>query len=162
MHFPPYYKKKSWQHFFLGVFTGSIIGYLVLLYMYGVMYENLLAENYDLQESIIDLRQQNQVLLENQEDGDSVLTIKEIEIIIENQGVIKDSLLVSQLKTLMKEEISHLIGVDIHIVSESDELLVSALENKAFTIDDVTYHFTVSRLIFSQKLKIVVEANLLN
>ncbi|MCM3741163.1 hypothetical protein M3210_12870 [Oceanobacillus luteolus] len=162
MHFPPYYKRPGWQRFFVGMFTGGVIGYFILLYMYGSMYENLLTENYDLQEAIIDLREQNKVLLETQENQDTALSIQEIEIIISNPDIIKDSLLISQLKTLIKEEISHLIGVEVQVVSASEELLISAIENKAFTIDKVSYHFTVSRLTFAPKLKIVVDANILN
>lgn len=163
MHFPPYYKRPEWQRFFIGVLVGGLIGYFVLIYMYGVMYEDLLAENYQLAEEIIDLRQQNKVLLESQEDQDTVLAIEEIEITISNPNVLKnDSLLVSQLKTLIKEEISHLIGTDILIVSSNEELLISAIENKAFTIDDATYHFSITRLTFAPKLGIVVAASTAN
>lgn len=162
MHFPHYHRHPHWQRFFIGVFVGGLIGYFVLLYMYGTMYENLLAENYELQEELIDLRKQNEVLLETQEDQDFLLTIQEIEIIISNsEQVINDSLLVSQLKTLIKEEISHLIGSDILVVSSSDELLISAIENKAFTIDDITYHFSVTRLVVTPRLKIVTEAEII-
>lgn len=163
MHIPPYYKKKTWQMFFIGVFVGGIIGYFVLLYMYSSMYEELLEKNYDLREALIDLREQNEVLLKNQEQQVSELTVKEIEIIIENEELLKnDSLLVSQLKTLIKEEISYLIGTDVLIISASEALLLAAIENKAFSIDNVTYRFTVTRLTISQTLKIVVEASLIN
>lgn len=163
MHIPPYYKKKTWQMFFIGVFVGGIIGYFVLLYMYSSMYEELLEKNYDLREALIDLREQNEVLLKNQEQQVSELTVKEIEIIIENEELLKnDSLLVSKLKTLIKEEISYLIGTDVLIISASEALLLAAIENKAFSIDNVTYRFTVTRLTISQTLKIVVEASLIN
>lgn len=131
--------------------------------MHGSMYEDLLADNYELQEAIIDLRQQNEVLLETQEDQDKTLTIQEIEVIISDEkDSINDSLLVSQLKTLLKEEISHLVGRDVVIVSASEELLISAIENKAFTIDNITYHFTIARLVISPQLRIVVDAEIIN
>jgi hypothetical protein len=162
MHFPPYYRQKSWQRFFIGVFAGGVISYFILVYMYGSMYEDLLAENYELREAIINLRQQNEVLLETQEDHNLILTIQAIEFHIANEKeVIKDSLLASQLKTLMKEEISHLIGRDIDVVSASEELLYSAIENKAFTLDEVTYRFTITRLKLAPEMRIVVEAEIM-
>lgn len=163
MHFPPYHRNKSWQYFFVGIFVGSLIGYLVLLYMYGTMYEELLSRNFQLQEEIIDLREQNDVLLESQEERSGEPTVDEIDIIISNPELMKDdSLIVSQLKTLIKEEISHLIGTEIEIISSSDELLISSIENKAFTLDDMTYHFTITRLTIAPKMKLVVTASILN
>ncbi|MCF3943349.1 sporulation membrane protein YtrI [Oceanobacillus alkalisoli] len=163
MHFPPYYKRPEWQRFIIGILVGGLVSYFVLIYMYGVMYEELLAENYELREEIIDLRQQNKALLESQENQDTARTIEAIEITISNPNVLKnDSLLVSQLKTLIKEEVSHLIGNDILNVSSSVELLISAIENKAFTIDSVTYHFSITRLIIDSKLIIAVEGKVAN
>lgn len=163
MHIPPYYKKGSWQRFFSGMLFGGVLAYLILLYMYGTMYEDLIKENLELTEIATDLRNQNEALLQDQSDGNTPLTVQEIEITISNQEILKnDSLLVSQLKSLIKQEINHLIGAEVNIISASDELLISAIENKAFKIDDVTYHFTISRLTIDSKLKIVVETNFLN
>lgn len=163
MHIPPYHKKGSWQRFFSGMLFGGLLAYFILLYMYGVMYEDLIKENLDMTETVSDLRKQNEALLADQSDGNTPRKVSEIEIIISNQEILKnDSLLVSQLKSLIKREINHLIGAEITIISASDELLIAAIENKAFKIDDVTYHFTISRLTIDSKLKIVAVTSLLN
>src|SRR5699024_1686464 len=147
MHIPPYHKLATWQRFFAGMLFGGIVAYLILLYMYSSMYEDLIMENIEMNETINDLTSQNEALLEDQSKLNTPLTVREIEVIISNQEVFRDdSLLDSQLKGLIKQEINHLIGIEIPILSESKELLFSAVENKAFTIDSVTYQFTITRL----------------
>lgn len=163
MHVPPYHRQGSWQRFFSGMLFGAFIAYLVFLYMHGAMYEELIKENIEMEETLKDLRSQNEALLQDQSDSNTPSTVREIEVIITNQAVLKnDSLLDSQLKGLIKEEINHLIGIEVAILSESDELLISAIENKAFKIDDVTYQFSVQRLTIAAKLKISLETKLLN
>ena len=163
MHIPPYHKQRSWQRFFVGMLFGGVIAYAILIYMYGVMYEELLEENLQLTEAMNDLEKQNDVLLQDQTDSNAPLTINEIEITIENPEAVKlDSLLVSQLKSLIKQEIGHLIGVEVNIISVSDQLLISAVENKSFKVDDTTYHFTISKLTMAPTLKLTVETKVLN
>ena len=163
MHIPPYHKQKSWQRFFVGMFCGGFIAYVILIYMYGVMYEELLEENFQITEAINDLKKKNDVLLQDQTDLNAPLTVKEIEIIIDNPEAVKlDSLLVSQLKSLMKQEIGHLIGVEVNTISASDQLLTSAVENKSFKVDETTYQFTITKLIVASSLKLTVETKVLN
>ncbi|ASK62977.1 hypothetical protein CFK37_12900 [Virgibacillus phasianinus] len=165
MHIPPYYKKKSWQRFLVGTFFGAIIGYCVLLYMYGNMYENLLEQNAELQSQVKELTSQNKALLKDKEDLDQQSkesdTVKAIEITISNGEELKmDRLIVHQLEDLIKEEISHIIGQDVDIVSESDLLLMSTIENKSFRVDDMTYKFTVSKLSITETVKLTMEAEI--
>jgi len=163
MHIPPYHKRKSWQRFFVGLFCGGFIAYFILIYMYGAMYEELLEENFQFNEAMNDLKKQNEVLLQDQTDLNAPLTVNEIEIIIDNPEAVKlDSLLVSQLKGLIKQEIGHLIGVEVNTISESNQLLISAVENKNFKVDETTYQFTISMLIIHSTLKLTVETRLLN
>ncbi len=164
MHIPPYHKKKSWQYFISGMFFGGIIAYFTLLYMYGSMYEDLIKENLEIQEKVSDIEKQNEALLEDQNNLENTLFfVQEIEIVIADREDFKiDRLLDSQLKSLIKEEINHLIGMELTTLYESEALLYSSIENKNFKIDDVTYQFTITRLIIQPKLKITVETKLLN
>lgn len=163
MHIPPYHKQPTWQRFFVGMLFGAIIAYLVLAYMQGAMYEELILENIVKEELINDLRSQNEALLQDQDDKSAATTVQEIEITLINPDVLKkNSLLESQLKSLIKQEINHLIGIEITVLSASDELLVSAIENKTFTLDNRSYQFLLKRTTISPTLKLKVETKLLN
>lgn len=161
MHIPPYYKKKSWQRFFVGTFFGAVIGYCIFLYMYGSMYEDLLAKNIELQSQVKEFK----LLLDkdkeeqNQQEKESY-TINKIELNIMNEKELKlDELIKYQLEELIIEEINHIIGQDVYVVSESDELLISTIENKGFTVDELTYRFTVRKLYINETVEITLEGD---
>lgn len=157
MHIPPYYKKKSWQRFLIGTIFGAVIGYCILLYMYGYMYEDLLGENAELQSQVKELK----LLLDKEDDPEpkeESYTVNKIEIKITNEEELKlDKLLKHQLEELILEEINHIIGQDVHVVSESNQLLISTIENQGFTIDDLTYKFTVQNLFITETVELTLE-----
>lgn len=165
MHIPPYYKRKSWQHFIIGICTGALISYTIIIFMYGTMYEKLYESNLELQSMIDELKSQNNTLLEDKkefaEKDKAPLIINRIEVHITNQKELHlDRLIVHQLDKMIKQEINHLIGQDIKIVSESDQLLLSSIENKSFKVDDFTYVFEVKRLTISETIKLMVYAKI--
>ncbi|MEC5421946.1 hypothetical protein QGM71_00370 [Virgibacillus sp. C22-A2] len=167
MHIPPYHKKETWQRFYAGALIGGIIAYFILIYMYGSMYEKQLEENRELQANVIDLKNQNKALLQDKEDMDEEskkpLLVESIEITITNTQELRlDRLIVHDLEEMLKKEINHIIGQDISIIGNSDTLLISTIENKAFSIDDLTYYFRVKLLTISQTVKITAEAKLGN
>src|SRR5699024_11431430 len=41
MHVPAFLKIKHWQFFILGFLSGTVISYLLLLFLFGNMYHNL-------------------------------------------------------------------------------------------------------------------------
>lgn len=166
MHIPPYYKKESWQRFFIGAFLGAVIAYMIIIYMYGSMYEKLYAENLELSSQIKSLQTQNEALLKDKDDlsekSKEPLAVNTIEIEITNEEKLRlDSLIVYQLEEMIKEEINHIIGQDISVVENSHQLLISTIENKKFSVDEFSYFFQVTRLtIISQRVKITVETKL--
>lgn len=167
MHIPPYHKRKSWQHFFVGVFAGAVIAYCIVLFMYGTMYEQLLANNLELQSQLTEIKSQNDALLQDKKDlnekSKEPITVNKIEVIFTNAEQLRlDRLIIHQLEDMIKEEINHIIGQDINIVAESDKLLLSTIENKAFSIDDFTYYFEVLKLTISPDVKISVKAKVYN
>ena len=167
MHIPPYHKKPSWQRFFAGLFFGGIISYGVFIFMYGTMYEKLLAENYILSSQVRELEEQNDALLkdkkENDERSNMPITISSIDIAIEGGEQLRmDRLIEHQLEEMIKEEVANLIGQEVEIVSQSDQLLISTIENKGYKLDDFTYHFRVLKLTIATELKITVTPTGLN
>lgn len=163
MHIPPYHRKTVWQRFFVGALIGGVIAYCVFAYMYNSMYERMVEYNLELKSQVTELKNQNEALLEDKEDLDEKnkekLTVESIEVTIANDKELKLShLVVYQMEELIKEEVQQVIGQDLSVVSESDQLLTSTIENKEFALEDFHYHFTVSRLTIAQTIKITVEA----
>ncbi|MEN1968234.1 sporulation membrane protein YtrI [Lentibacillus sp. N15] len=163
MHIPPYHKQASWQRFFVGALIGGVVAYCVFAYMYNTMYERLLEYNQQLKSQVTELRNQNDALLEDKKDLDEKnkekLTVESIEVTIANDQELKLSqLVVYQMEEIIKEEIKHVVGKEVSVVSESDQLLTGTIENKEFAIDDFSYHFTVTRLTIAKTIKISVKA----
>jgi len=165
MHIPPYHKKESWQRFFIGMFFGGIIAYCIFIYMYGSMYERLVEQNLNLQSELTELEKQNEVLLQDKKDLDEKskesYTIDSIEINITNKKQLRlERLIVHQLEEMIKQEINHIIGQDISVVAENDQLLLSTIENKTFSIDDLNYYFEIQQLTIAKKVKITAKAKI--
>ncbi|MDY0408658.1 sporulation membrane protein YtrI [Virgibacillus soli] len=165
MHIPPFYKKVGWQRFFVGVFFGALLSYLVVIFMYGKMYSALVEENMSLQSELSTIQKQNKALTEDNENLDERAKkpwlVQNIYIEILNPDDLKiDKLIEHQLVELAKEEINHLIGQEVRSVSESAELLISTIENKAFKVDDFAYRFNVQKLIIDRQIKIHVDVDI--
>lgn len=157
MHIPPYHKKRSWQIFLVGVWVGAIIAYVVLVFMYGRMYEDVLSEQIQLETKIGELERQNETLLQDKEDlqektPDTILSISMQ--FINKDDLHLDRLITHQLEDLVKNELSSVIGKEIDSVSENDQLLIELIENQTFTIDDLSYQFEVKKVSFSETLKL--------
>lgn len=165
MHIPPYYHKKSLQQFIIGICTGALVAYSIFIFMYGSMYEKLFENNLELQAKVNELQSHNDALLEDKRESAAkdkeLLTIDRIEVyIVNHEELLLDRLIVHQLDKMIKQEINHLIGQDIRIVSENDQLLLSSIENKAFSVDDFTYFFEIRRLTISDTIKLVMYAKI--
>src|SRR5699024_1233702 len=165
MHIPPYHKKMSWQRFFIGLLFGALISYGIVIYMYGQMYEELFQENLCVQPELSEVKTQNESSLKTNEDleepSKEPITVESIDMVIENKEELQpDTFTVHKLEDLIKQEIDHLVGQDVYIVSESDELLIAAVENNVYEVDDFSYEFEVSKLTISNHIKITVDAKL--
>ena len=163
MHVPPFYKKRSYQIFFVGLFTGAIIAYVMLLFMHSKMYEELLFKHTKLQAKVSELENQNEALLEDKEEMEekSTTIITSIHIEFTNDEELKfDRLITLQLEDAIKNELADVIGKSVQSVSESDDLLVTVIENKSFTIDDQSYQFEVKKVSISEQVKLSLEGKL--
>lgn len=163
MHIPPYHKKRSWQILLVGIFIGAIISYITLVYMHGKMYEEVLSNNIQLQTKVNELKRQNQALLEDQEDlkEQSNPTILTIKIHFTNSDDLHvDKLITHQLEDILKTELQSIIGKEVDSVAENDSLLITLIENKTVTIDDLSYEFEVRKLSISDTLKLSLHIKL--
>src|SRR5699024_6676843 len=66
----------------------------------------------------------------------------------------------NKLEDLINQEIDHLVGQDVYIVSESEELLIAAIESNVYEADDFSCAFEISKLTSSNHIKITVDAKL--
>lgn len=165
MHIPPYFKKRSWQYFLIGAFFGGIIAYVILLFMYGTMYETLYQDNLTLRNHLEELKSQNEALLKAKEDSeekvDDELTIQRIDVSIANANQLQlDRLIIYELEGLIKQDLNHVIGQKIQVISETSALLISAIENKTYLVDNFSYQFETSQLTISQTLKVILIAKI--
>lgn len=162
MHVSPYHKKRTIQIFLLGMLAGAVIAYIVLIFMYGKMYENLMTENIKLSSEIQDLERRNEALLQDKESlEERNFIIQSIEIEFSNAEELRmDRLMIHQLENLIKNEIDQIIGKEIDSVADNDELLITVIENKTFTIDDLSYEFEVVKMSITERLRITLEASL--
>lgn len=163
MHIPPYHKKRSWQILLIGAFFGAVIAYLLLVFMYGHMYEASLSEQIQLETKIKELTRQNQALMEDKEDlqEKSDPTILSIHLQFLNEKDLHlDRLITHQLEDLLQNELGAVIGREVDSVAENDQLLIDLIENQTFTIDDLSYSFEVKKIAISTKLRLSLKVKL--
>lgn len=160
MHVPPFYRRRSWQLFGLGLIAGGLVGYGIFLFMYGKMYSDLLTENVELEAEVKSLQQQNEILLHDKEQlqQEQPLTVQTIELHYINEKEFRfDRLTTHQLNELIKEELKEIVGKSVESIAENHELLIQLIEKKTFSLDDVDYHFIVRKLILTETLIVHLE-----
>ncbi|RCW66307.1 sporulation membrane protein YtrI [Saliterribacillus persicus] len=169
MHIPPYYKRSSWQRFFSGCVIGSILAYLIFLFIYGRFYEEWVEENLYLRSQLRDLEKNYQTLEENhlaldKKSKENIL-IEEVNVQFENLKALKlqnDRMMVHQLEEAVKQEIEHIIGKEIDVVSETVELLITSVENKRYKVDEFYFQAEINTLILSNVTVVKINLNTSN
>lgn len=157
MHIPPYHRKRSWQVFAIGLFAGIVIAYFVFIFMYGKLYGNALTDLTELEAELKDLERQNEILLHDKEQLqlEQEFTIQEIDVHFTNQKQFKfDRLTIHQLNALIKDELVDIIGKDVTSIAENSELITNLIEKSTFEIDDLSYTFTIKKLVISEKTEL--------
>lgn len=165
MHIPPLHKRTTWQRFFIGVAVGAFLAYLILLFMYGTMYEKTIQNNSELQSTNNELKKYNDALIEDQEEAeereDQPYKIDQITIDITNEKeLMLDRLATHQLEELVMEEIDLIIGKSVQSVAENNALLIATIENKSFKVDDASYTFEVTQFILYSTVNVTLKASL--
>src|SRR5690625_1447069 len=157
MHIPPYYKKRTWQIFLIGVFAGSIVAYIIFTFMYGKMYANILTDYIELQDQYGELERQNETLLRDKEQLqiEKEFTIQSIHIHYVNGKQFRfDRLTTHQLNSLIKEELKDVIGKDVKSIADNSELIRSIIEKYDFTIKEINYSFEIKKMVISEQLQL--------
>lgn len=161
MRIPSERQVRKWNHFLTGMIFGAIIAYILFIFMNGQLYEQLLSESYELQAELSELEKQYELLEQDKEDLDErakqAITVEKMTIEILNEEDLRlDRLASHQMVEQIKENAEHLLGKDINVAEQSSELLITTIENKQLTIDEITYDVTVDRLIIAPHLKLKI------
>ncbi|MBB6452096.1 2',3'-cyclic-nucleotide 2'-phosphodiesterase (5'-nucleotidase family) [Salirhabdus euzebyi] len=162
MHIPPYYKRRGFQYFFVGIIVGFIISYLVFIYINGELTEKWIEENIQLHSKVESLENTNRILSEDKEElnekNKQKLTIQDIQVQLTNAKQLRlDRFIEHELISKIKEELSSLTGNSIESVMENKSLIYTSVENKTFKIDDFAYEAEIRELIISTKMSISVK-----
>lgn len=164
MHIPPFYKRRSWQHFLLGIIAGGVISYLLLLYIYGEMYHGLHVRHAKLSTELQDVRRQNEALQQDKNEQTSeAQTIDKITIrFAPNEKVRLNRLQLIALEDMIKEELQPIIGRKTESVIENEQLIITMLENKQFTIDNNIYEVKTTKLFITNEITWTIQINQTN
>ncbi|UFT98019.1 hypothetical protein KO561_12485 [Radiobacillus kanasensis] len=167
MHFPPLFKKTSWQRFLAGCFVGAILAFIIFLYMHGRLYEQWAIDNLNLQKRISELEDEIEILSQEKSELDEQaqehMIVQEIEIILINQKSLKlDRLVEHQAKQYIKDQISDVLGKKVSSIASNGNLLKAAIQNKQYTIDDMKFSVSVKTLTIAPIVKVEVELKLEN
>lgn len=165
MRIPPLYLQATWQRFFAGVFIGAIISWIVFLFIYGELREAEYKLALEQQDKISKLEDKIAVWEEDynklNQKNQQLLTIQDITIKFSNEKTYKiDTLSKHTLEEGVYEELKHLINKDIETVAKNKEILMNAIENKTFRIDNKTYTVRVKQLIIFTTVDVLLEIQL--
>ncbi|RZT22065.1 MULTISPECIES: sporulation membrane protein YtrI [Fictibacillus] len=165
MRIPPLYHRKGYQRFFAGVAIGFIIGWAFFLFQGGLAHERLIHKIAKLQADIIDYKKKNEILTSDDEKANEELAKKfklhEINVRFSNTSSDKLSNLTKlHLTKAVEDDLEHLIGEDTETIAKSHALLVQAIENKPFELDDEQkYEVKIDHLyLYTGILRIYISA----
>ncbi|MET3196419.1 sporulation membrane protein YtrI [Bacillus sp. OAE603] len=162
MKAPPEKLSFGWAKFFAGIFFGSIISWMVFIYMYGVTQEQQVKIINELKDERNDLIRDKNILMESQErlneENKRNLTVQEIKVTIINEKQYSlNKFTRFQLIEDVQNDLSHLLTQDIRSVSRNRELLRRAIENKVYKKDDRRFKLLVDTIYFDTTLEITLK-----
>ncbi|PEJ57872.1 MULTISPECIES: sporulation membrane protein YtrI [unclassified Bacillus (in: firmicutes)] len=162
MKAPPERLSHAWAKFFVGIFFGFIISWLVFIYMYGVTEEEQVKQISELKMLNNEYLRDKNILIENTErlnkENKRNLTVQEIKVTILNSKQYNLNLFTqNQIISDVKNDLSHLLTQDIKSVSQNRELLRRAIENKVYIKDDRRFKLEIDTIYFDTVLEITLK-----
>jgi hypothetical protein len=165
MRIPPLYQRKGYQRFFAGIAIGFIIGWAFFLVQGGLAHERLIHKLEDLKLELDDYKKKNEILTSDDKKANEELAKKfklhEINVRFSNGSSDKLSNLTKlHLSKAVEDDLEHLIGEDTETIAKSHALLVQAIENKSYKLDDQqTFTVKIDHLyLYTGILRIYVSA----
>ncbi len=148
MRIPPFYEKGSWQRFFAGGVFGGLISWILFVYMFGAFQDIQLTHISKQAEEIKNLKEDIKIWSDDytklNEEKQKGLTLEKVNVKLINSEAYKfDSWRQYELESVAKKEINHLIAKELTLIYQSQELIIRAIENKVFKIDEKDYRLDV-------------------
>ncbi|OIJ18583.1 hypothetical protein BKP45_11800 [Anaerobacillus alkalidiazotrophicus] len=165
MRIPPYYKKTGWQRFFAGIIIGILIGWFFFIYEFGAVQEKLVTE-IKKQESTINAQVETIEILRSDQDelnkeNLKKLTIQEVKVYFINDKDLKLSeLSIHEFRLQIENELKAVKNKNIESVANTKELLIQAIENRDFNINEKSYRVTIKGWSIYTTLELFVEIRL--
>ncbi|PGL69147.1 sporulation membrane protein YtrI [Bacillus sp. AFS055030] len=162
MKAPPEQLSHSWAKFFVGIFFGFIISWLVFIYFYGVTEEEQVKQITELKMLNKEYLRDKNIFFENMErmnkEKKRNLTVQEIKVTILNYKQYNINVYTNhQLISDVKNDLSNLLTQDIKSVSQNRELLRRAIENKVYIKDDRRFKLEIDTIYFDTVLEITLK-----
>ncbi|KQL37946.1 hypothetical protein AN960_13310 [Bacillus sp. FJAT-25509] len=162
MKAPPEQLSHGWAKFFVGIFFGFIISWLVFIYFYGVTEEEQVKQISELKMLNKDYLRDKNIFFENMErmnkENKRKLTVQEIKVTILNYKQYNLNEFTNlQLVNDVKDDLSNLLTQDIKSVSQNRELLRRAIENKVYIKDDRRFKLEIDTIYFDTVLEITLK-----
>ncbi|MCK0471334.1 sporulation membrane protein YtrI [Halalkalibacter sp. APA_J-10(15)] len=159
MRIPPLYKRTTFQRFLAGFIIGVLCGWFFFLFQYGQLYNALMIQLSEQRSTIITLEARIAELNSEQtklnEENQKKLTIQSIEVELSNARRLRlNQLTQLELRTQIIEELQHLEREDIETVASMKDLMIRALENKVFNVDDNEFQVDVQEIYLFTTLRI--------
>ncbi|GAE30105.1 sporulation membrane protein YtrI [Halalkalibacter hemicellulosilyticus] len=159
MRIPPLYKRTTFQRFLAGLMIGVLCGWFFFLFQYGQLYNALMIQLSEQRSTIITLEARIAELNSEQtklnEENQKKLTIQTIEVELKNARRLRlNQLTQLELRTQIIEELQHLEREDIETVANMKDLMIRALENKVFNVDDNEFQVDVQEIYLFTTLRI--------
>ncbi len=151
MRIPPLYRRKGYQRFFAGIIIGIIIGWSFFMLSYGELQDDYIKLIREKDNQIGKLKNtidhyQDEDIQKNKEI-EKKLRIQEIDITFLNQEKIKlVGLSKIELEKSIHFQLHDLLTKDIESVSKHTNLIVKALENKTFIIENEKFQVKVYQM----------------
>lgn len=165
MRIPPFYHQPIWQRFLAGVALGSIISWLIFLFIYGTLQEEQTKLIRQQQDEIQDLNRSIKIWQEEfkalNKKNEQQLTIQNINVKLLNGNKYKlDSFSIFEAEEKIKEDVSSIVAKDLETVFKSRDVLKKMIENKMLKINDKRYRLEVKEIVIYTTLSIQIEIQL--
>src|SRR5699024_7504227 len=108
------------------------------------------------------LVRQNTALLEDKYDLEEKSSPDVLSVSIDFMNREKlhlDKLITHQLEDLIKHELDPVIGKNVESIMENDQLVIDRIEDKTYTIDDLSYKIDVKKISITKTIKLSLMVN---
>src|SRR5699024_12274279 len=105
---------------------------------------------------ISEIERHNKAFIEDKDDLEEKTSPDVLSVYIEFMNSEKlhlDKLITHQLEYLIKHDLDPVIGKNVESIMENDQLVIDRIEDKTYTIDDLSYRIDVKKISITKTIK---------